>query len=352
MGPKRLLELSQSNDPDEIPFTNDKEIVLRDVWTRVLQLDISAIHHGNSFISLGGSSLQAITTVTELRKSGLAVELAALVGSSSLDEIARSCISIASDMPDDPEPFAMIKEVTVRQRYEKDDNVSDAYPVTPLQEGLLAASLAGNPAYVYQCVWDMEGIDITTLRDALREVFESSDILRTTFEPHRKSYLQIVRNDMKLPWKTSSSHLAPYKKTVKEAGITPGQPLFSFTLIQERYLLESIHHSLFDFWSHRFLYQDIAAAYFGESIPERPPFVRFVKHVLDTDSSLADSFWQEHLNNASRSILNHAPTDEQVTIEKNIASDFKGSARNLGLTTGKCMVLDSVFPLFQPSTYN
>ncbi|KAM0805185.1 hypothetical protein BDR22DRAFT_959415 [Usnea florida] len=81
LGPKRLLELCQNKDEDERPFTDDNKVALRDVWARVLQLGIDFIHHQDSFIALGGSSLQAITTVTELRKIGIEIELATLVGS-------------------------------------------------------------------------------------------------------------------------------------------------------------------------------------------------------------------------------------------------------------------------------
>ena len=307
---------------------------MRDIWANVLKLDISAVHHQDSFVSLGGSSLQAITAVTELRRNGLVVELATLVGSSSLDEVADSSISTASDVAEDPEPFSMVKEITVREQYENEKGVVDAYPVTPLQESLLAASLGGNEAYVYQRVWDMQGVDIPALREAMEVVFKRSDILRSTFLPHGKSYLQIVRNDMKLPWSTTSSKIESYKETVRKAGITPGQPLFSFSLIKERYLLESVHHSLFDFWSHRFIYQDVAAVYFGRSVMERPPFKRFVKCVLGKDTASAQSFWQEHLKNASRTILNHAATSKQVTVEKHWSSKLKKKIQNLGLTSG------------------
>ena len=317
---------------------------MRDVWARVLQLGIESIHHQDSFIALGGSSLQAITTVTELRKIGIAIELATLVGSSSIAEIATSGVSIATDMLEDPKPFAMIKELTERHRYETKDGATDAYPVTPLQESLLAASLGGSPAYTYQRVWDMQGVDVAKLRNAMQVVFESSDILRTSFVPYGKSYLQIVRNDMKLPWKTSSVRLVDYKNSIKEVDITTGLPLFNFTLVQGRYLVESIHHSLFDFWSHRFIYEDITAVYFGQSLMKRPPFKRFVSHILNADHNSLDSFWEKYLENASRTVLNHSPSYKQVKVEKTLGHDFKRNARTLGLTTGKRICPNSIKP--------
>ena len=341
-----MLELTRSKSADERLFTDDKEITLRRVWARVLKVDIESISHRDSFVALGGTSLQAITVVNELRKSGMAIELASLMGSTSLEEVARSSVPVATNVPEDPEPFAMITEVATRQRYENEIGICDAYPVTPLQEGLLASSLGGNSAYIYQRVWDMKGIDVAKLRDAMQIVFERSDILRTTFVPHGKSYLQIIRKDIKLPWKVSSSQLADYKKSAKEAGFAIGGCLFNLTLVRERYLVESIHHSLFDFWSHRFLYQDIAAVYFGKPLVERPPFRRFVKYILDADHSSADKYWKERLGDARRTILNHAPGNEQVTVETSLALDVDKASKALGLTVGKGVLSDSIYPLF------
>ena len=185
--------------------------------------------------------------MTQLRQSGLAVELAHIIGSATLDEIAASSDRITPDVSKDLKPFTMIEEVTARQRFEIDVGASDAYPVTPLQESLLAASLGGNGAYVYQRTWDMAGVELPKLKSAMQAVFERSDILRTTFVPHGKSYLQIIKNNMKLPWKTSSSRLAQYQKSAQAIHIASGQPLFDVVLVQDRYLVVSMHHSLFDF---------------------------------------------------------------------------------------------------------
>ncbi|KAK0515361.1 hypothetical protein JMJ35_002740 [Cladonia borealis] len=333
MGPKRLLELSQSEVVDDRPFTDEVEIAVRDVWATVLQLGVESIHHHDSFVALGGSSLQAISAVADLRKRGIAIELAAIVGSSNLAEIATLCASTAVDTSEDPEPFSMINEVTARDLYENHEGVSDAYPATPLQESLIAASLGGNPAYVYKHVWDMKGIDISRLHNAVQVVFEKSDILRTTFVAHGKGYLQVVRHDLKLPWRTCLTELEYYEESAEEQGIALGQPLFKLVLVQERYLIVTIHHSLFDFWSNHFFYQDVAAVFFGESLEDRPPFKRFIKSLLDADPSSAEAFWKECLGDANRTILNHAPGDKQVTVARVIASDFRESAKALGVTS-------------------
>lgn len=272
--------------------------------------------------------------MTELRKGGLKIELADMISSSTLDDIAETCVLVAPDSDEDPKPFSLLKDSAATQRFKMDKTVEDAYPVTPLQEGLLAASLGGNDDYFYQRTWNLNGVDIERLHQATQIVFENSNILRTTFIPQGKSYVQLVMNDMSLPWSTHTVSLARYKQVDKEAGITIGQPLFRIAVVQEKYFVVTMHHSLFDFWSHRFLYQDIAAMYYEHEMVQRPAFSRFVKHLLDTDHSESEDFWRHYLADANRTMLNHAATDGTVSRNKDLAIGLGKTAKALGITMG------------------
>lgn len=324
--------LSEGEATDEKAFESKEEIALRGAWAQILGLSFDSIHHNDSFVTLGGSSIQAIAVLTELRRQGLKVELGQMISSSTLEDIAKACIAVEPVTNEDPTPFSLLNDASTQQRFEADSNISDAYPVTPLQEGLLAASLGGNNAYLYQRVWDLTGVDIVKLQQATQLVFENSDILRTTFMPQGKSYTQLVKNDMQLPWSSRNTNLARYKQSDKEAGITIGQPLFRVAVIQDKYLVVSMHHSLFDFWSHRFLYQDVAAAYYGHERLQRPRFSRFAKHVLGADAAKAEAFWKEYLADANQTTLNHATTDEVAVARRDLAAGLSEKAKGLGIT--------------------
>ena len=335
LGHEGLLDLlSEGEVHDEKPFEGKEEIAVRDSWAQILRLSLDSIHHNDSFMTLGGNSIQAITVLAELRKHGLKVELAQMISSATLEDIAQACVAIEPAADGDPEPFSLLLDSSTKMGFETNTSISDAYPVTPLQEGLLAASLGGNNTYLYQRVWDLTNVDIERLRQATQTVFENSDILRTTFKPLGKSYIQFVKVDMQLPWSTRASSLAQYKRTVEEAGIAVEHPLFRMAVIQENYLVVTMHHSLFDFWSHRFLYQDIAAAYYGQERVQRPRFSRFVKHVLHADASQAEDFWMKYLANANQTTLNYAATDEIAIIHKDLAAGMGDKVKQTGITIG------------------
>ncbi|KAI1053385.1 hypothetical protein LB505_013010 [Fusarium chuoi] len=63
-----------------------------------------------------------------------------------------------------------------------------------------------------------------------------------------------------------------------------------------------MHHSLFDFWSHGFLYDDVAAVYTGNQVPQRPSLSRFIRHLQQEPSANSTSFWAEYLQ-----VLMHEP---------------------------------------------
>ena len=335
LGHKGLLDLlSEGEVRDERPFEGKEEIAVRDTWAQILHLSLDSIHHNDSFMTLGGNSIQAIAVLAELRKHGLKVELAQMISSATLEDIAQACIGIEPAADGDPDPFSLLKESSTKKGFETNTSISDAYPVTPLQEGLLAASLGGNNTYLYQRAWDLTSVDIERLHQATQTIFENSDILRTTFKPLGKSYIQLVKRDMQLPWSTQTSSLAQYKKTDKEAGISVEHPLFRMAVIQEKYLVVTMHHSLFDFWSHRFLYQDIAAAYYGEERVQRPRFSRFVKHVLQADASQAETFWMKYLANANQTTLNYAATDDISVIHRDLAAGMGDKVKQTNITIG------------------
>ncbi|KAL8875280.1 MAG: hypothetical protein Q9198_006335 [Flavoplaca austrocitrina] len=257
-----------------------------------------------------------------------------ILSPSTLEEIANTCVTIEHVTDEDPEPFSLLQEGKRKDDLESDENTSDAYPVTPLQESLLAATLGGSSAYLYQRAWDLASVDIARLREATQTVFKHSDILRTTFVPQGKSYIQMVKADMQLPWSAAASNLAEYKQHDKEAGIAIGQPLFRMAVIQEKYLVVTMHHSLFDFWSHRFLYQDIAAMYYHQELLQRPRFSRFARHALDMDISQAEKFWAGYLANANKTTLNYASTGEHITARRDLAVGLSDKAKKMGITMG------------------
>src|SRR5262245_34916103 len=82
-------------------------------------------------------------------------------------------------------------------------NAEDAYPLTPLQEGLLFERLAadgGEAVYGSQAVFLMEQLDREALGEAWQRVVDRHPVLRTAFAWQRTERpLQVVGRQARVP---------------------------------------------------------------------------------------------------------------------------------------------------------
>ncbi|EPS32046.1 hypothetical protein PDE_07005 [Penicillium oxalicum 114-2] len=290
-------------------ITDPVESRIARTWADILSLQATTIRRESSFIALGGTSIEAIKAINELRKNGVSVDLGDLLNGSSLESVAKQA-EVDADAEQELEPFSLVSNSKLRQELEKQDGVLDAYPATPLQEGLLATIEEDESMYNYRRVWDISNLDKTKLRAAFLEVFGKSDILRTSFVPDRRSFLQVLRNDVAFPWVEVDKNLDDYMEDSKNDKFTLDGPLARFTVTLDDRLVVTTHHSLFDFWSHRFLYQDVSRVYLGLPLSPRTPFKNFVRYLAKSSKAEQDAYWHKYLEGVEPSILNTVPQNQ------------------------------------------
>ena len=319
------------------PLTDPVEVQIASVWADVLSLPVSTINHGTSFLSLGGTSIEGIKVINELRKLGLSIDLNPLLGNSPLTEVAASAQQSEGTRPN-LEPFDLIADAKIRQELQQDVAIADAYPATPLQEGLLASIDSAQGMYTYQRVWDISRLDLGRLQSSFRTVFAGSDILRTSFVPHGRGLLQVVRKDLELDWTEVSCSLEDYLAQDKERPFSLSGPLIRVAVTPELRLVVTTHHALFDFWSHRFLYEDVARDYLGMSLKPRPPYKEFVGHLMSTPKAESDAFWATYLREIEPSILNTVPVSQtKVSVTRLPWNRQRQALKEHGLSAGSVL---------------
>ena len=335
------VEAMLGQSTDDIDYSehlwNSSELSIRDAWAKILHLESSIITPWSSFIALGGSSMDAIQVVRELRSQGLEADLGDILLTPKLSEIKVNPSFEAFDndrrLDDSPKMF-LIQDAELREDLEKQRGVIDAYPTTPLQSGLLASTFQGNPDYLYQRTYDVRHFDTVKLRLAFQIVFSASEILRTTYKPTGKGFVQIVRNDFRLPWTEISLELGEFLHEDKKRGFGIDKPFVRFAVVQKQLLVVSMHHSLFDFWSHSFLYEDVARLYLGVESIQRPTFRNFVHYLHQQDLNPAKAYWKLYLEHSEPTILNHSPTTQTVNQSRYLSLNVKEAVRALGVTSG------------------
>jgi non-ribosomal peptide synthetase component F len=306
-------------------------IVLRQIVAEVLSIPASAVIVTESFLFLGGSSLDAIRVSMEALKQGLHVEAGDLIKADSFETLLQDM----ADAPEqgDPEPFSMLKE---KPSFLAEINgVLDAFPVTPMQEGVLAALLQGDSSYIYQRAYDVGGHDMAKLRSAMQTVLEQRPLLRTTFFEHGDSFVQVVRDGVELVWEEHEMDVAEYKDFDAKRSMEFGGSFWRVAVLRRNVLVVSMHHVLFDYWSHRFFFEDVASVYLKNSqIPPRAPLSRFVAQTIRSDKGRDKQFWTGYLENVHPSILGKSDDHDAHSVSKNIKVDLKAVKAQHGLTTG------------------
>ncbi len=197
--------------------------------------------------------------------------------------------------------------------------VADAYPLSPMQEGMLFHTLeapAGG-AYVIQVTGLLDDLDEAAFERAWERVIERHAALRTAFAWDRgERPLQVVGARVRLPlrredWSNSGEEergrrLDELLEAERRRGFDPARaPLMRIVLARldggRRRFVWTVHHLLVDGWSIALLLAELAACYAAFAAgrePELPavrPYRDFVAWLRRRDPAAADEAWRRAL---------------------------------------------------------
>ncbi|KAM3069752.1 hypothetical protein ACMFMG_010461 [Clarireedia jacksonii] len=306
------------------------ELVLQAAIARSLDLPVDTVDIEGSFLGFGGDSLRAINIVADLLEKGYSVNVADILLSESLSKIASTMKVVDQGDIEPPKPFSLLPKNTNIELGHYDD----VYPATPLQESVISAHISSG-TYIYDRVFNISGTNIEKLKSAFKTVIQENPIYRTVFLQAGGSYLQGVARDFTLPWQVyKGKSLDEVQKLTSEDRMELTHPFLRALQIDDNILILRIHHALFDFWSSRFLFDDVAAVYLDLPRPARPPFSAFVREVLKVDAAEAGSFWAAHLQDAPLTKLETKPGAAFNSTSLSLNLDLRALGVASGLTIG------------------
>ncbi|KAG6250801.1 Glycopeptide NRPS [Claviceps purpurea] len=313
---KNLLHRCKHREP-----TTDREKRMRRIWAEVLEIDETSISADDSFLQIGGDSIQAMRLTGIARERGFLLTVAGIFKTPKLFELAKS--TVASDMQrfvDVPEPFSLLSTQVDKEEARlqisslcgvSTDQVEDILPCIPLQEGMLAMTAKGSGNYVaYHEYILAKSVDASRFRNACQAVVSALPILRTRIaDLPGHGLVQAVISE-KICWETTSG--ANFPATSPPTTMEPGSPLVLFELSTSdsgRLIFRwTLHHALFDGWTLPLMLQAIEDAYYDKFLPKNfLPFSTFVGYVQDTDNEALVSWWLAHLDGISAPVFPSLP---------------------------------------------
>ncbi|SOU12844.1 linear gramicidin synthetase subunit C [Xanthomonas arboricola pv. fragariae] len=192
-----------------------------------------------------------------------------------------------------------------------------AYPATPMQTGLHYHAALDRSAYVVQIHPLLCGaLDVAAFRAAWQATVDRHAILRTGFHTAGDGLLQVVSDDVKLPWQELDwrgldesdwrARFDAFREADRAIGFAlEAPPLMRVTLLRvgdERWqLLWTQHHLLLDGWSLPMVYRDVMHAYAAlrgvasAPLPEPAPYEEYVAWLGRQNPAQARDYWRERL---------------------------------------------------------
>ncbi|GFE67457.1 non-ribosomal peptide synthetase [Chroococcus sp. FPU101] len=215
-------------------------------------------------------------------------------------------------------------------------NITDIYPLSPLQQGMLFHSLYAphGGSYIIQMSYEIEGIiDKIAFEQAWQQVINRHSILRTAFVWEKlEQPLQVVGRSVKvrieyLDWRNISNfeeQLKEFLQQQRSDGFNLSKaPLMRLTLIQKAenvyQFIWCYHHLLLDGWSVPLLIQEFLAFYQGKSINLEPcPYRDYIAWLQQQDLGKAERFWKDNLKDFTvpTSLNNTHYTESQESVYK------------------------------------
>lgn len=298
----RSAEASSGSEISTAPNRTIEERVATTI-SGVLSISVASVSLASSFQELGGTSLDAIVTVSKLRSHGIQASVSDILTSISLREIPWRYVEYSDVSIKRAVPFTLLPSYFEASSSLDLVEFDDVYPVTPLQEGIITDSMLGRARYVYRRIYKLNGVSPAEVKPALEKVIAQNSILRTIFVPWKRTFVQAVKPTASLEWRIrteTSLESHSNEAQIEEMSLEEG-PLIRVSALKDHLLAVEMHHALFDYWSSQFLFEDANAILKGQQVVPRAPFVDYVAWQKMQHGDEAKTFWKEYLENPNPS---------------------------------------------------
>ncbi|GKZ96891.1 nonribosomal peptide synthase [Aspergillus niger] len=289
--------------------TSHVGIELQKIWGGVLGIDPESVGLRDNFFRLGGDSIAAMKVVSKAQQAGLGLTFSEIFQYPTFGSLEGRCRPERGNHVETISPYSLLKsgwnEALLQEdvaQYQLDLNtVEDAYPCTPLQEGLLSLSLQNLGTYMTQRVLGLHPtIDTREFCCAWEMMARSTPILRTRIIQHGDmGFLQVALKE-DVQW-IHATELQQYLEKDKTTPMGLGKPLVRCAIVTDdivnrRWFVLTLHHAVYDGWSMPLLFERLNDAYKGMSErPTQPEFKAFIKYIQGQSHERAVEYWRDHL---------------------------------------------------------
>lgn len=298
----------------------EAERCLAGIWSTVLKIPLDAIGKDDNFLKIGGDSISAIRLVAAAREEGFFLTVADIFSDPRLCQMSLAAKSIldrwaiGSDsfgVVTDYAPFGLLDshdhsllDDVAQECGVTADQIEDAYPCTPLQDGMMALTAKQPGSYIATRKYRIpDTVDMLLFHQAWEDTVRACPNLRTRIVVRGNQTLQAIIKDVPQLQVRRVADLESSLAAYNDVPMGYGTPLCLYAIVQDQetsaaYFLWVLHHSIYDGHSMQNMVKTFAGKYEGIDCPQTPPYATFIKYVLDIDADTASDYWMQQLRGA------------------------------------------------------
>lgn len=311
----QIVAYSLQNAKKRPPAT-DMEIRLQKLWAEVLHISTNAIGRDDGFFAIGGDSIAAIHLMTASRKEGITIRADDVFRHPQLFQLAlRASKATSSESTElHLEPFELLttleRDLVLGDAHSelglpKECSIEDAFPCSPLQEGLISLSVKQAGSYIAKYFLEIpDHIDIERFKSAWKQTVKLNGNLRTRIIDSGNRPIQVLLKE-DLHWEpTQGMSLEDFVNVTQSYTMTFGTSLNRYAIVSDApsgktFFVWISHHSISDGWALQLAFRTLFECYWGKVPNQLYPYANFIKHTLDLDWDAAAGFWGKQLEGAT-----------------------------------------------------
>lgn len=272
-----------------------EEKLLHTLWQKLLGLDAESFGADSNFFELGGNSLAAIKLSSAVRNVGHILSAQVIFRNPVLSAMASGMTRLEDKKSSGPLKLDLLRKIDCRVDQLREsltahnidgDDVEDAYPLTRQQQRYMQGEIISPGGTTHRHIMQLPiDIDLIKLENALRRVVRSNVLLRTRIVMVSSCLVQVVLNEEFVCRHASDLSVLGREDCKVSWGL--GQPLSRFSIVSgggtdDKWLVWSSAHVIFDGWCRKLLLEDIDYAYYHNAMPPvRPLYNGFIEHVYE-----------------------------------------------------------------------
>jgi len=313
----------KDNSSDAQFIWTDRAITIREEVAILSGLSRDLILESTSLFELGLDSIDLIKLSARLKRQGIALKPSELMKAGSISGISQLIEGHGTDgrvttngHSNSHTAIETLKRHLANSGHDL-DGIQALFPATPLQDSMVADMIDSDfQLYFNHDVLRLSpDVDIDQLKEAWKTVIDQSSILRTTFLPVDDAqfdfaYCQAVNMESahhisELALESTEDIQKIINAAIQRARDGCGRSSLlqlSFVRVSDqRFLILSIAHALYDGWSLSLLHRDVQLAYHGQFEPH-PAYTEYLDQMFWVADAAATEFWAGYLGGAAETL--------------------------------------------------